>query len=520
VGEALAHIRGAAEGLEFAAQKGLSHGALGPTNLLLDAKGNVLISDLGWAGVRSYAVTEENDLRSSSSTGLPEGNDLVAPELIGGGQPPDQASDVYSLGATLFFLISGMPPKWDKRRGTVPALSEFARDLPAGLQHVFARMIAHDRTERYATLADALQALADPAAAEAADYVPPPVEAPPPPTVVPFYKQPGGGAVITFIVVFGLIAATLGVMTALGSQFTPWDWGRGAIVAAMAALVFQVKRMLLDVSMQMPILVGALSGFLWAIIYYALSLPAADLMADLCYITVGLATGAEVDPGACLVGFGLLSGIFAGAMSYRGAVFMGSGAYLPVMAMAIFISGYEIQVAEDLAFENDDEGLKHIKDGEYRKAIAFYNKIINGNPKRAGAFFHRGRAHDGIGDTEQALKDFETAIKLRPKNPEGFSRRGDVYRKEKDYRKAYDDYRASLELDRNQPKVQAKRGEVLLEMGETEDALADFNDAIVANDRDPTVYINRAKALEKMGKVTQAKADREKAKALFEELSQ
>jgi Flp pilus assembly protein TadD len=521
VAEAVEHVKGAAEGMHFASKKGLVHGGLGTANLLLDDKGHSLVSDLGWAKVRRYKKPGGSmDLRSSSTAGLPEGNDLAAPELFDNDRVPDQTSDVYSLGATLFFLLTGIPPKWDKERGAVPELKDFVQDLPAGLQYVFSRMVAHNRAQRYATYKQVYWALNDPAAAEANDQKPVvDEEKPPEPKKVPFYKQPTGGAALTFLAVLAVVGGVLGIRTFLGAEFTVWDWGRVGIVAALAALVFRFKWILFTVSQQFPILVGALGGLLWAIVYTGLDLPAADLMGDLGRNAVKAISKSEANPAGCLILFGLFAGTFAGAMSYRGAVFMSSGAFMPVLAMAIFISGYEIKAPEDSAYEDDAEGQQYIKDAHYARAIAYYDKVIRGDPKRAGAYFHRGRAYQGLGDTEKARLDFGMAIQLRPKNPEGFAHRGDVYRSEKNYLRAYDDYRASLELDRSQRDVRIKRGEMLLEMDDLGAALADFNDALVANDRDPTLYLIRAKALEKLGRITEARADRELAQKLISEIN-
>jgi len=188
-------VLAAARGLAAAASEGLAHGNVGPWNLLRDEEtGQIQITDFGWAGRYSYqADSSASEVRASNATRIPMPGDLAAPEVLTGAQP-DPRSDMYSLGATLFYLASSLPPRWDKNlsdpRDAPPQLSDYAEArVPEGLQPVFEKMVCKRRKARFATWEDAIAALADPLAfVEASRPVAPPEPAPPEPPP-PFMKR-------------------------------------------------------------------------------------------------------------------------------------------------------------------------------------------------------------------------------------------------------------------------------------------------------------------------------------------
>ena len=101
--DALQWVRDAARGLYDAEQVGIVHRDIKPANLLRDKNDRVLVADFGIAFLTDAAtrLTQDN---SVPGTAL-----YMAPELFDGESASVQ-SDVYSLGATLFQLLSGRPP--------------------------------------------------------------------------------------------------------------------------------------------------------------------------------------------------------------------------------------------------------------------------------------------------------------------------------------------------------------------------------------------------------------------------
>ena len=94
--------------------------------------------------------------------------DYVAPEQAVDVRLADVRSDIYSLGATLYFLLTGQPPFTEGSTSqrvlahlvrTPKPLAEVRQDVPAGLAAVINRMMAKDASQRYQTPAEVAEAL-------------------------------------------------------------------------------------------------------------------------------------------------------------------------------------------------------------------------------------------------------------------------------------------------------------------------------------------------------------------------
>jgi serine/threonine protein kinase len=134
-------IRQAAEGLAFAHSKNVVHGGLKPSNLVTDASGNVKILDFGLA---QLAISEEVDSQDSVDQVAANARLYRAPD--GSGRQASTAGDMYALGATLFFLLTGKPPV--KGPASVEQLSAEAADMPASLTELCKTLMAADPAGR------------------------------------------------------------------------------------------------------------------------------------------------------------------------------------------------------------------------------------------------------------------------------------------------------------------------------------------------------------------------------------
>ena len=157
VANACDYVRQAAEGLQHAHEQRLVHRDIKPHNLMLTAEGTVKILDFGLASLtegpidRGETVVQRSDLTAVGTImGTP---DYISPEQATDARAADIRSDIYSLGATLYFLLAGRPP-FDE--GTVveklkshaeseaERIDEVRVDVPAEVADVIRRTMSKD----------------------------------------------------------------------------------------------------------------------------------------------------------------------------------------------------------------------------------------------------------------------------------------------------------------------------------------------------------------------------------------
>jgi serine/threonine protein kinase len=161
------YARQAALGLHYAHEQGLIHRDIKPANLLVDPNGIVKVLDLGLARFRDDR--ESSVTRQFNSKVVLGTADYLSPEQALDQPNLDGRSDIYSLGATLFALLTGRPPfhegtigqklMWHQTR-CPQSVTELRPDVPKELANLVARMLAkspEDRPASCAEVADQLQ---------------------------------------------------------------------------------------------------------------------------------------------------------------------------------------------------------------------------------------------------------------------------------------------------------------------------------------------------------------------------
>ncbi|MDZ4686377.1 MAG: serine/threonine-protein kinase [Planctomycetaceae bacterium] len=173
-------IRQAAAGLQHAHERGMVHRDIKPHNLMISPDGQVRILDFGLANFATEIALIEAEAKASdtktdfaqhlttfgSVMGTP---DYIAPEQARDAHTADIRADIYSLGCTLCYLLTGKPPfdaktVIDKLKAHVdqapPSLDQLRPDVPRELAAVVSRMMAKNPAEWFQTPAEVVVALA------------------------------------------------------------------------------------------------------------------------------------------------------------------------------------------------------------------------------------------------------------------------------------------------------------------------------------------------------------------------
>ena len=168
IGRAVGWLIAVAEAVHYAHGQGIIHRDLKPANVMVDAAGRPRVMDFGMAKVLPRAGRAgASSTQEGTILGTPA---YMPPEQAGDSAVrPGPASDVYSLGAILYALLTGRPP-FDEGDflGTVlkvrsaeppPAVRSLRPDVPSGLARICHRCLNKRPTDRYRSARELAEAL-------------------------------------------------------------------------------------------------------------------------------------------------------------------------------------------------------------------------------------------------------------------------------------------------------------------------------------------------------------------------
>ena len=152
----------AADALDYAHRMGIVHRDIKPGNMMLTTDGRLKILDFGLATFNKSNV--DNSSEKKMFMGTPE---YMSPEQVEHPDSVDGRSDLYSLGATLFYMIAGrtmfsgeqMQVALAQLRQKPPALYEVRSDVDLRLDAIFQRLVAKNPDDRFATAAELFSVL-------------------------------------------------------------------------------------------------------------------------------------------------------------------------------------------------------------------------------------------------------------------------------------------------------------------------------------------------------------------------
>ena len=159
------YIAQSAEGLAYAHENNLIHRDIKPANLLIDDKGIVRILDLGLA---LYSDGAKASLTVAHNENVLGTADYLSPEQAVNSHKVDLRTDIYSLGCTLYFLLTGHPPFTDgslaqriaKHQTTMPEdVRKDRPECPRDLVDICVKMMQKKPEKRYQNMKQVAEAL-------------------------------------------------------------------------------------------------------------------------------------------------------------------------------------------------------------------------------------------------------------------------------------------------------------------------------------------------------------------------
>ncbi len=166
---AVDYIAQAAKGLEYAHRKGIIHRDIKPSNLLLNDEGTVKILDMGLARLGHGIGGRDEPSVHLTTTGQVMGTiEYMSPEQAEDTRLADARSDIYSLGCTLYRLVTGKAPFardtmvktiLAHRESPIPNLSSSINPAMARIEPLFRAMVAKNPDDRIQTSTALIQKL-------------------------------------------------------------------------------------------------------------------------------------------------------------------------------------------------------------------------------------------------------------------------------------------------------------------------------------------------------------------------
>jgi serine/threonine-protein kinase len=159
------YVAQSAEGLAYAHENNLIHRDVKPANLLVDEKGVVKILDLGLA---LYSDEESASLTMTHNENVLGTADYLSPEQAVNSHKVDSRTDIYSLGCTLYFLLTGHPTfpegslaqRIAKHQTQMPEdIRKDRPDCPRDLVDICMKMMQKKPERRYQTMREVADAL-------------------------------------------------------------------------------------------------------------------------------------------------------------------------------------------------------------------------------------------------------------------------------------------------------------------------------------------------------------------------
>jgi serine/threonine protein kinase len=169
VREAVDCILQAARGLAYAHAQGIVHRDIKPANLMRDITGKVKVADLGLAHLSDTLTSAGEAVSRLTQVGGALGTaSFMSPEQARDSSTIDHRADIYSLGCTLYYLLTAKVPYLGRsaletvlkhRDAPIPSLCVANTEIPPALDAIYQRMVAKEPRDRFQSMSLVAQAL-------------------------------------------------------------------------------------------------------------------------------------------------------------------------------------------------------------------------------------------------------------------------------------------------------------------------------------------------------------------------
>jgi serine/threonine protein kinase len=470
VQEACDYVRQAALGLQHAHERGMVHRDVKPDNLMLTPDGTVKVLDFGLA-----ALTAEREVgvltEASAVMGTP---DYMAPEQAEDAHSADIRADVYSLGCTLYFLLTGSVPYPAQkilqkilahRQQPLPSIRQKRPEVPPELGAVVARMLAKKPEDRYQTPAEV--------AAVLTPFAHPPTAQPPQKR----HQLPVALALAAMLALLVLAGVVYRIQTDNGELVITTESDDVEVVIKQGGKQIDI----IDAQTDKQIKLALRSG------EYELELKGAPEGLKL-----------NIDKATLTRGKKVLAKIERVVVPAEPGVEPRPGQPLS--------PGDRAKLAACLA-----ETAAAWHRGQYHRMIVECTEALRLDPTCVDAYRWREQAYRLLGDYWLAIRDTEAWLRVSPRDGQAYQVRSWNHIMLRNYQQAIAAATEAIRLEPQRAMAYHHRGWALANVGKLEEALADLDKAADLAPGEARTFICRSLVHERLGNAVKAKADRDKA---------
>ncbi|MEH2048891.1 tetratricopeptide repeat protein [Nostoc sp.] len=449
-------------------QQQVIHRDIKPENIIRRSDGQLVLIDFG-ASKQLTATVMTQIGTTIGSFGY-----ASLEQMQGGKAYP--ASDLYSIGATCFHLLSGIHPweLWQRQGyGWVVSWRQYLQQpVSEDLGRILDRLLQEEYQQRYQSAAEVLQAL---------NSEPIPVTQPvtPPVTPPPLQKN----SIPIYLVVIPLIVLMGGGAVYLLRPTNP--------------VTIEQKSKSADTYYNEGLEKYNNKDFSGAIEDYTQAIEINPNYAN-AYMNRGLAHYDLGDNQAAIEDYNQAIKInpnYANAYINRGLARYDLGD--KQTAIEDYNQAIEINPNDANAYYN--RGLARYDLGDNQAAIEDYNQAIKINPNYANTYMARGLARYNLGDNQTAIEDYNQAIKINPNYANAYYNRGLARYNLGNNQAAIEDYNQAIKINPNYANAYYNRGLARYNLRNNQAAIEDYNQAIKINPNDANTYYNRGLARYNLG---------------------